>query len=144
MIILDTNVVSEPMRTTGDPSVVNWLDRQNPKTLFLTSTSLSELLVGIEYLPKGRRKAEMATELSKLLGVLFGDRILPFDKLAAESFATLVGQAGRNGKAVGFPDGQIAAIAHVHGFTVATRDTGPFEAVGVPVINPWSAARTRT
>ncbi len=35
------------------------------------------------------------------------------------------------------PDGQIAAIAKVYGFTVATRDTSPYEAAGVPVINPW-------
>ena len=34
-------------------------------------------------------------------------------------------------------DGQIAAIAAVHGFTMATRDTGPFVAAGVPVVNPW-------
>jgi predicted nucleic acid-binding protein len=34
-------------------------------------------------------------------------------------------------------DGQIASIASIHGFTVATRDTAPFEAAGLPVINPW-------
>ena len=32
---------------------------------------------------------------------------------------------------------QIAAIAAMHGFTVATRDTAPFAAAGVPVANPW-------
>jgi hypothetical protein len=34
-------------------------------------------------------------------------------------------------------DCQVAAIASVHGFAVATRDTAPFLAAGVPVINPW-------
>ena len=34
-------------------------------------------------------------------------------------------------------DAFIAAIAFANGFAVATRDTGPFEAVGVTVINPW-------
>jgi len=34
---------------------------------------------------------------------------------------------------------QIAAIAAVHGFSVATRDAAPFQAAGVPVINPWKA-----
>jgi toxin FitB len=37
-------------------------------------------------------------------------------------------------------DGQIAAIAAVHGFKVATRDTAPFVAPGVPVVNPWEFA----
>ncbi|MGA7537774.1 MAG: hypothetical protein WBW93_03295 [Steroidobacteraceae bacterium] len=41
------------------------------------------------------------------------------------------------GRAISMADGQIAAIAAVHGFTVATRDTDPFVAAGVPVVNPW-------
>lgn len=35
-------------------------------------------------------------------------------------------------------DGYIAAIAITHGFAEATRDTAPFEAVGLKVINPWT------
>jgi hypothetical protein len=41
------------------------------------------------------------------------------------------------GRPIGVADGQIAAIAITHGLTVATRDTAPFEAAGLPVINPW-------
>jgi len=55
MIVLDTNVVSEPMRPNGNPAVRAWLDRQVAETLYLTATSLSELLVGIEILPEGKR-----------------------------------------------------------------------------------------
>jgi predicted nucleic acid-binding protein len=43
------------------------------------------------------------------------------------------------GLAVAAADGYIAAIAIVNGFAVATRDTGPFEAAGAAVINPWQA-----
>ncbi len=53
MIILDTNVVSEPMRANGNPAVRAWLDRQVAETLYPTATSLSELLLGIEMLPGG-------------------------------------------------------------------------------------------
>lgn len=56
MIILDTNVVSEPMKPAGDPAVRAWLDRQVAETLYLTATSLAELLVGLEILPDGKRK----------------------------------------------------------------------------------------
>jgi toxin FitB len=56
MIVLDTNVVSEPMRANADPAIRHWLDQQVAETLYLTVTSLSELLVGIEILPEGRRK----------------------------------------------------------------------------------------
>jgi predicted nucleic acid-binding protein len=34
-------------------------------------------------------------------------------------------------------DGQIAANAVAHGLAVATRETIPFEAAGLKVINPW-------
>jgi len=137
VIILDTNVVSEPMRTDGNPAVRAWLDRQVAETLYLTATGLSELLVGVEILPKGRRKAGLDAALSELLGVLFGPRILPFDRTAAIAYAPLVGRARASGRAISVADGQIAAIAAVHGMTVATRDTAPFIAAGVPVVNPW-------
>lgn len=137
MIVLDTNVVSEPMRPNGNAAVRAWLDRQVAETLYLTATSLSELLVGIEILPDGKRKEGLDTALSELLDMLFGSRILPFDRMAAIAYAPLVGRARAGGRPISVADGQIAAIAAVHGFTVATRDTAPFVAAGVPVINPW-------
>lgn len=140
MIILDTNVVSEPMKPGGDPGVVAWLDQQAAETLYLTATSLAELLVGIEMLPGGRRKDSLGAALASLLSGLFAGRILPFDDAAAIKFAPLTARARASGRAIPLADGQIAAIAAAHGFTVATRDRGPFDAMGVPVIDPWSVA----
>ncbi|WP_316976499.1 type II toxin-antitoxin system VapC family toxin [Shumkonia mesophila] len=137
MIVLDTNVVSEPMRPNGAPGVLAWLDRQAAETLFLTATSLAELLVGIAALPDGRRKDGLDGALHDLLVKLFGPRILPFDQQAAKAYAPLVGRARANGRIISVADGQIAAIAAVRGFTVATRDVQPFIAAGVPVVNPW-------
>ena len=137
MIILDTNVVSEPMKPNGNPIVQTWLDHQAAETLYLTATSLSELLVGIEILPDGRRKEGLDVVLSQLMVRLFGSRILPFDQQAAMAYAPLFGRARAGGCLISVADGQIAALAAVYGFTVATRDTAPFVAVGVPVINPW-------
>ena len=139
MIILDTNVVSEPMKPNGNPAVQAWLDQQTAETLYLTTTSLSELLVGIEFLPEGKRKEGLDAALNNLLEQLFGSRILPFDSQAARAYAPLIGRAKTNGCAISVADGQIAAIASVHGFSVATRDTAPFIATGVPIINPWAA-----
>ena len=72
MIILDTNVVSEPMKPHGSPVVREWLDRQVAETLYLTSTSLSELLVGIQLLPKGKRRESLASMLGALVDRLLG------------------------------------------------------------------------
>jgi predicted nucleic acid-binding protein len=143
VIILDTNVVSEPMKADSDRGVQTWLDEQIAETLYLTSISLSELLLGVDLLPEGKRKVGLTLALNELLATLFGARILPFDQQAATMYATRVSRARAAGQAISMADGQIAAIAAVHGFTVATRDTAPFLAAGVPVVNPWEVARQR-
>ena len=139
MIVLDTNVISEPMRPHGSPAVRTWLDRQVAETLYLTATSLAELLVGIEILPRGKRKEGLATALAELVGTLFGSRILPFDQQAAAAYALVVGRARAAGTIISVADGQIAAIAAVHGYSIATRDAAPFRAAGLLVIDPWEA-----
>ncbi len=138
MIILDTNVVSEPIRPAPDVNVVAWLDRQIIDSLYLTTTSLSELLVGVEFLPAGRRKDGLAGALGDIVNRLFGSRILPFDQAAATAYAGLVRRARDGGQTISVGDGQIAAIAMTHGYSVATRDVALFVAAGVKVINPWT------
>ena len=56
-----------------------------------------------------------------------------------DNYADLaVAVAARNGgRGFPTPDGYIAAIAASRGFIVASRDTSPYEAAGVKVINPW-------
>lgn len=139
MIILDTNVISEPMKRNANPVIRTWLDQQVAETLYLTATSLSELLVGIEILPDGKRKEGLGAALAELVERLFGSRVLAFDQQAALVYAPLVNHARTGGRIISVADAQIAAIAAVHGFAVATRDTEPFVATGVAVINPWEA-----
>jgi plasmid stability protein/predicted nucleic acid-binding protein len=107
------------------------------KPFNLTATSLSELLVGIDRLPDGKRKKGLDIALHEFLARLFEDRILPFDNQAAVAYAPLISRARASGATISVADGQIAAIATVHGFSVATRDAAPFVAAGVAVINPW-------
>lgn len=138
MIVLDTNVVSEPTKANLDIRVLQWLDAQEPQTLFLTATSLSELLTGIEQMPAGKRRTHLRAGVDTLIGKLFGERVLPFDSAAAQQYSRLVTKARAKGCVVSMGDGQIAAIAASKGFAVATRDTEPFLAMGLVVINPWT------
>jgi len=137
MIILDTNVLSEPIKSGADPAVVAWLDQQDIETLYLTTINLAELLLGIEMLARSRRRSALEAKLSQIINLFAGSRILSFDAAAARLFAVLVARATSAGRTISFADGQIAAIAAAHGFSVATRDAAPFVAAGVPVINPW-------
>jgi predicted nucleic acid-binding protein len=80
----------------------------------------------------------MTTTVQAFLADYFAERFLVFDREAAESYATLASRGSARGYPISVADCQIAAIAAAHGFTVATRDTAPFKAAGVPVINPWA------
>ena len=139
MILLDTNVVSEPMRLRPDRRVQDWLDAQTVETLYLSTIGLSELLLAIEGLPVGKRRRALAAALGQQIASLFENRIIPFDITAAEVYAKVVILARRNGYAITVADGQIAAIAASHNLKIASRDEAPFQAAGLVVINPWTA-----
>jgi predicted nucleic acid-binding protein len=88
---------------------------------------------------EGKKKQGLRTSLDERILPLFESRILPFDIEAAESCAELSARARAAGQGMGSADSYIAGIAAAKGFTVATRDSQPFEAAGVPVINPWKS-----
>jgi predicted nucleic acid-binding protein len=138
MIVLDTNVISEAMKPEPNPAVRIWLNDQSAETLYLSSVTLAELLFGIGVLPAGKRKDMLAKALDGLMG-LFRDRFLPFDIDAARHYAQLAVSARTGGRGFPTPDGYIAAIAASRRFIVASRDTAPYEAAGVAVVNPWEA-----
>ena len=143
MILLDTNVISEPLRPRPDRRVLDWLDAQSAETLYLSAISLAELLLGIESLPSGKRRNALASTLHKQIITLFGERIVPFDIAAAENYAKVVERARRNGYRIAVADAQIAAIAASRQFVVATRDESPFKAADIPLINPWLGTADR-
>ena len=138
MIVVDTNVISEPLRSAHDERVRQWLNRQAPETLYLSAITVAELMLGVELLPDGRRKDELRSAVESVVADTFAGRILDFDSGVAMTYASLVAGARGQGITVSVADGQIAATASHHGFAVATRDVQPFEAVGLTVINPWS------
>lgn len=139
MILLDTNVVSEPLKPNGELAVLAWIDAQAVETLYLSAITLAELRFGIAAMPDGKRKDGLRQRLDERVVPVFAGRILPFDTDAADAYAELRARARAAGKAIGTTDAYIAAVAAAHGFAVATRDTSPFEAAGLNVINPWKA-----
>ena len=138
MIVLDTNVISEAMKPNAHPAVRAWLNEQVAETLYLTSVTLAEMLFGIAVLPAGRCRNALTRALDGLLE-LFGDRVLPFDIDAARHHAAVAVAARNTGRGFPTPDGYIAAIAASRGFIVASRDTSPFEAGGLRVVDPWQS-----
>lgn len=139
MILLDTNVVSEPLRHAPETRVIEWIDAQPLETLFLAAISVAELRAGVALLPAGKRRAGLQRSLEKRVLPLFAGRVLPFDVSCTQAYAKLIAKARIAGLAIAAADGYIAAVAAANGLAVATRDTSPFEAAGATVINPWQA-----
>jgi predicted nucleic acid-binding protein len=137
MILLDTNVISEPLRREPEPRVIKWIDAQPLETLFLSAITVAELRAGIALLPDGKRRTGLQENLEKRVLPLFAGRILPFDLSCTQAYAELIANARKSGLVIAAADGYITAIAAANGFAVATRGTSPFEAAGTTVINPW-------
>ncbi len=137
MIILDTNVVSEPLKPQPDPKVLAWLDAQEPETLYFTAINLAELATGIALLPAGRKRTSLQQALDQRMMPLFEGRILHFDAKAAQAFATLSAKLQSIGSMMSFADCAIAAIAVANGFALATRNMRDFKNTGLELIDPW-------
>lgn len=136
-IILDTNVVSEPKRPSPDPKVRAWFESQDAERLYLTTTVIGELAVGIERLPAGRRRTDFRRWLDALITEDFFGRILTFDVEAALIYGKIVADALARGRPPTVGDAQIAAVARRERMAVASRDVRDFEALDVPIIDPW-------
>lgn len=141
MILLDTNVISEPQRLEPNARVLDWIDAQALETLYLSAITVAELRAGIALMPVGKRRDIFHENLEKRLLPMFANRVLSFDMACTQAYAKLLAKARTAGLAIETADVFIAAVALVNGFAVATRDTSPFEAAGLSVINPWEAAQ---
>jgi predicted nucleic acid-binding protein len=131
--------VAWPLRPTPDARVTEWINAQALETLFLSAITVAQLRAGLALLPAGRRRAGLQKSLEPRELPLFSGRVLPFDLACTQAYAELTVRARASGLAIASADGYIAAMAVANRLTVATRDTGPFEAAGAGVINPWQA-----
>ena len=135
MILVDTNVLSELTRPSPEPRVIAWLEVNEP-ALALPAIALAELRYGIARLHGGRRRSALL-HFWQATCSQFRGRIFSFDERAAERYGDIAAAAERTGRRLNIQDGQIAAIALVHGMSVATRNVSHFEATGVAIVNPW-------
>jgi predicted nucleic acid-binding protein len=137
MLILDTNVLSEALKPSPAPIVLEWLAAQQKSNLYTTSLTLAELLMGLELLPAGKRKAHISEAMERILESGFRGRILSFDDSSARVLAILTVNRRKMGRPVSSFDAMIAAIAISKGAAIATRNTKDFETCGISLINPW-------
>jgi len=139
MYLVDTNVVSElrrPGRT--DPRVLAWARGVLPAELFLSAITVLEIEVGVLLVERrdARQGAMLRGWLENQVLQAFDGRILPIDMAVARRCAALHVPDPKAER-----DALIAATALVHRLTVVTRNVADFDAMGVPLLDPWNDGR---
>mgnify|MGYP001767047637 FL=1 len=138
--LLDTNVLSELMRSQPAAAVLDWFAQNAQSIMHTSAIAQAEILTGVALLPVGQRRTALATSAEQMFEQDFADRCLPFDTAAAKHYAVLVAARTRQGQPVSTEDAQIAAIALAAGLTLVTRNTKDFENIeGLLQANPWLA-----
>lgn len=135
--LIDTNVISELVRSQPNAAVLDWFANTPDEALFLSALTLGEIRKGVEKLADIRRREKLRVWLEHDLRDWFGPRILPIGADVADHWGRLLAQAGRPLPAI---DSLLAATALHHDLRLVTRNTKDFVHPGLEVINPWETA----
>ena len=139
MTLIDTKVISELMRLSPTPAVLEWFGSESATDLYFSAVGEAELRRGAAILPAGNRRESLVAEIDAMVTEDFAGRVLPFDSAAAVAFAEVFAYRYGAGRPISFPDCQIAAIARSRSMTVATRNVRDFKDTGIQIVNPWMA-----
>src|SRR5215467_10061575 len=88
MIVADTNVVSELMRPSPAPAVLDWVSARTVGELYTTAITVAEIRYGLACLASGRRKDRLLAAADEVFAA-FSDYVLPFDAGAAVHYAVI-------------------------------------------------------
>ena len=138
MIVVDTNVLSELMKPAPNETVSRWAAGRPSSSLYTSTITQAEILLGIELLPKGKRRSNLQSAAETMFDAVFAGRILPFDEDSARALPGIAMKRRRLGRPISQYDAQIAAIALSRGAQIATRDIADFADCGVMVTDPWA------
>ncbi len=137
--LLDTCVLSELGKQRPNTGVVDWLEMQNPQSLYISQVTKAELEAGqIKLRVKDAARADKLATWINAMAMRFADQTLPTDTAVWSIWSQLCGAADARGASIAPLDGLLMATAQQHGLTVVTRNVADF--VAYPqVLNPWTA-----
>lgn len=132
--LVDTTVLSEFTKPRPNDDVLAWLLGVDTDSLFMSAITIFEVQVGIELLPEGKRKRNLARWLEEEIPDTYDGRILAVSAEVANAGARIVALARKQGWNDLEMDALIAATALIHGMPVATMNRKHFERLGVELV----------
>lgn len=138
MIVLDTNVISDVFSRQRSQKVLNWLNAQEPATLFLSTIVFAELYFGAYLVQEAARRDGLLQSIFRIRGE-FSGRILVFGDVPAQQYGRITATRRLAGKPIETKDAMIAAICLAHDATLATRNVRDFDGLDLKLVNPFEA-----
>lgn len=135
--LLDTNCISELIRSTPEPRLMDWMRAADESLFYLSVLTLGEIRKGAAILPQSKRRTYLESWLELDLQVRFSGRILAIDNAVADRWGWLTAEAERKGKPLAAIDGLLAATALHHNLSIVTRNVSDFANTPVSILNPW-------
>ena len=129
VVLADTNVISEFVKTTPDGQVMRWLE--SVQLMAISAVTLEEAHFGLAWQPNTRNLALFNALVERLHAVY------PITPAIAQRGGVLRGQFQAQGIVRSAPDMLIAATAIEHQLVLATRNGRDFMGCGVQVVNPF-------
>ena len=133
--LLDTSIVSNPVSKMPDRAILKCLDEHGPECA-IAAPVWHELTYGCRRFPKGKRRRAIEAYLRDVVRRSFPN--LPYDEAAATWHGEERARLEALGKPALFVDGQIAAVAQVHGLVLVTTNEAHFEGFKGLIVENWS------
>ena len=138
MYLLDTNVISELMKTSPNAGLLEWLRTVAFRDLYLSTITIAEISNGIEKLDYGKKQDKLCQSLTEIKNG-FAERILDFDYLSALQFGIVNNRARKSGLKLHPFDALLLATAERYKLDLITRNIKHFEnRTEIFLYNPFS------
>jgi len=137
MFLLDTNVLSEPLRPHPNPRVMLWLDQHALEAQWVSVVSLIEMRFGVLRLEAGRKQTRLAALVDSLFSKNYMGRCLPIDQETGKRVAGVMAERLSAGKPISRADAEIAGTALQRDLRLVTLNAKDFLGItGLTVVNP--------
>jgi predicted nucleic acid-binding protein len=136
--LLDSNVVSEPVREKPSSAVVKWLAAKAKGETAISIVTLAELRDGAASARQERKRQQLTTWVESEITQFFEDHTLPLSLDILLDWIALSRRLRRSGRTRDPADLLIAATARVHNLILVSRNTRHFAGTGLVVYDPWN------